>query len=158
MYSKCGVDKQEHTERYLYRPVNAWDTTKELLEVDAVGGGCLLVKNSIFKRLKLKLPKYKEENESVPIKDCCMYFDHTPYHTEDMVFCRYVREILNENIYVDPSLMCGHLQKKIVEAKDFVDSKKLTLCEMLGFEKVKSMTVQEIVEFDTYKWKEEHKE
>jgi len=158
MYDTEARGGYKHGEHYYYKSVTGWDTTQKLIEVDGCGGGCLLVDNTIFKDLQKHLFEHKglSDGDITKIPSIRMYFKMTPHHTEDFTFCNHVKEHLKESIYVDPSIMCGHIQEKIVKGKDFLVSKQIEVSSRVGSDEMTKMTAKDIIEFDMSLWDKEH--
>jgi len=97
-------------------PVAKWsgryDSIREykqdsLIEIDACGAGCLLIKAEVFKRLKLPYFWYIPKSEDKPRKG------------EDFYFCEKAREA-GFKIFCDTSILCKHIGTKYV-SKDHWD-------------------------------------
>lgn len=84
--------------------IGDWDKDVELFEVGSSGGGCLLVKKSVFDRIKKEL---KEEP-----------FDIIPPFSEDHSFFQRLRK-LGIKAYCDPSIEFPHLTFKALTLKDY---------------------------------------
>jgi len=72
-----------------------------LIEIDACGAGCMLIKAEIFKKLKLPYFWYIPKSEDKPRKG------------EDFYFCEKVKEA-GYKIYCDTSIICKHIGKKLI--------------------------------------------
>lgn len=86
----------------LYKPILEYSG---LMEVDAVGAGCLLVKRSVFD--SLEKPWFKKTEL-----------------TEDFYFCRKARE-RGFKIYLDSTVKCGHLTEVVINEDYFKAAKGL---------------------------------
>ena len=75
-----------------------------LLEIDACGAGCMLIKAEVFKKLKLPYFQYIPKGENNPRKG------------EDFYFCEKAKEE-GYNIFCDTSIICKHIGKKYVVAE-----------------------------------------
>lgn len=91
-----------------YRPVGSWRPQEEgsegLFQVDAAGGGCLMVRRKVFDRIK------KELNEEP--------FDRLHPFGEDMSFFKRL-ERLDIKCYCDAKIECFHLQTRGITLEDY---------------------------------------
>ena len=94
--------KRAKLEMAKYEPM--YEYPKGLVEVDATGGGCLLIKTDVFK--KLKKP----------------WFVKNHVYGEDTYFCELARRA-GFKIFVDTNLVCGHLGDKEIIDEDLWLSK-----------------------------------
>ena len=85
-------------------PVLNWTREAELIQVGAVGAGCLLVKREVFKRITTELG----ENP----------FDILPGLSEDYSFCLRCHE-LDIPVFVAPKIECHHLVTTPLSIADF---------------------------------------
>lgn len=76
-----------------------------LVEVDAIGTGCMLINTDVFKQLPVPYFNY----ELAPDKNRLM--------TEDNVFCRNAQNA-GIKIYCDTNIRCGHIGEMIVTPSD----------------------------------------
>ncbi len=93
-----------------YRPIASWraeDETslvKDIFPIDGCGGGCLLIRRSVFSRIK-------EELREEP-------FDRKFPLGEDLSFCKRC-ELLGIKIYCDARIECHHLQIRQTSLSDY---------------------------------------
>jgi GT2 family glycosyltransferase len=87
-------------------PIAEWEEG-ELLRVDSVGAGCLLVHRSVFLKLFLH---YSES--PVP------FFAAVENHDEDEVFCSRLSE-MGIPVYVDTSTILGHCKRTVIDESDY---------------------------------------
>jgi len=73
-------------------------TQGDLIEVDATGGGCLLINMEVFERLEKPYFDYRIEKSGIK----------ETFFSEDLVFCEKVRAA-GYKIHVDTTVRCGHL-------------------------------------------------
>jgi len=92
---KC-IDKEKH--KYEVIPPNQW---QDLMEVDATGCGCMLIKRFVFE--KISKPWFEFGYSKELQKDV----------GEDIIFCEKARD-LGFKIYVDLTTKCGHITTKII--------------------------------------------
>lgn len=85
-------------------PLAEWDRTADIIPVGAVGGGALLVKKEVFKRIKSEL------NE--------MPFQITEGLSEDYSFCRRCRK-LGIPIHLAPQVETHHLIRHALSVDDY---------------------------------------
>mgnify|MGYP001559767756 FL=1 len=78
-------------------------TRQDLIEVDGVGAGCLLVHRRVFEAIE---KPYFQCNPGTPIG-------------EDFYFCRKA-QAAGFKIYVDPGILCGHRQKDLIGYRHFL--------------------------------------
>ena len=78
-----------------------------LVEVDAVGTGCLLVKREAFEKIGFPWFYYHTYDDGV-------------WHTEDVIFCRTAKK-KGLKIFVDTDVKCGHIISYEITEKDWVD-------------------------------------
>ena len=95
IYEKVSKGKYEIIERY---------ESGKLIEVDAVGGACMLIKTKVFQSLKKPYFWYIPENEEIGEKG------------EDIYFCEKMKEA-GYRIYCDTSIICKHIGKTIIDEK-----------------------------------------
>ena len=84
-----------------YESIDEW-TPGELVEVDAMGGGCTMFEMEVFK--KLPYPWYRD-NKPVPAG--------SPPIGEDIALCQDLKD-LGYRLYVDTAVPAGHLATMIV--------------------------------------------
>lgn len=140
---KVPFSTSETTPRHTYWPIVDYPDTPDLLEVDAIGAGCLMIRREVFERmaeqqeeedarlvalmqeLEKRLPKatwakpgaYELLQEHVRVMD--PWFEFLTDEGEDMYFCRKARH-LGYKIYVDLSVKCQHLGTVPVEEQHFL--------------------------------------
>lgn len=81
-----------------------------VIECDAVGAGCLLIKRDVFEKLLDKVKSADGQSQ---------FFVTTPTIGEDIFFC----ELAKQNsfqIFCDTSVKCGHIELSVIEEKDFL--------------------------------------
>jgi GT2 family glycosyltransferase len=78
-----------------------------LIEIDACGAGCLLIKAEVFKKLKRPYFQYIPKGENNPRKG------------EDFYFCEKAKEA-GYKIFCDTSIICKHIGTKCI-SKDHWD-------------------------------------
>lgn len=88
---------------------NRYDAIQEykkdsLIEVDSCGGGCLLIKSDVFRKIKKPYFQYIPKGEDHPRKG------------EDFYFCEKVRDA-GIKIFADTSVICKHIGKKYITAE-----------------------------------------
>ena len=100
MYNDISKDGE-----YAFEPIDNWKKNR-LIEVDAIGCGCVLIKTKVFMKIKPPFfyPLYSQSNKSLT--------------SEDIAFCVRAREA-GFKIYVDTALQCGHIGKQIIGLKEF---------------------------------------
>ena len=84
-----------------------------LVECDAVGAGCLLIKRGVFESLTGKVNVAEGVSQ---------FFVTTPTVGEDIFFC----ELAKENgfkVHCDTSVKCGHIELSVIGEKDFFKNK-----------------------------------
>lgn len=64
--------------------------TPSLLECDALGTGCIMINRAVFEAMEPP------------------WWEYRGGESEDLTFCWRVRHELNEKVYVDQSIICGH--------------------------------------------------
>lgn len=84
--------------------LNSWPKGTRHLPVDLVGGGCLLVKSFVFKKIRKEL----DQNP----------FDLIQGMSEDYSFCKRC-EMLGIPIILCPQIECHHTVPHLLSAKDF---------------------------------------
>ena len=89
--------------------------TGELIDVDATGCACLLVKTEVFNKIKQ------------PWFDFSVYKE-TECKGEDVLFCEKVRAA-GYKIYVDTGLECGHISDRVIGSNDWRKPTVLTFDE-----------------------------
>jgi GT2 family glycosyltransferase len=83
-----------------------------LIEIDSCGGGCLLIKAEVFKKLKRPYFQYVPKGENNPRKG------------EDFYFCEKAKEA-GYKIFCDTSIICKHIGKKYVGPELWEYSKEM---------------------------------
>jgi len=73
----------------------------KLIEIDACGAGCMLIKRKVFDKLKQPYFQYIPRGEKTPRKG------------EDMFFCEKVKKA-GFKIYADTSVICKHIGTKFI--------------------------------------------
>jgi hypothetical protein len=93
-----------------------------LVEVDAVGAGCLLINVPlVLAKLSEQLPSFELLNpDTGQTLKCWKFFEtivqgKTCFLSEDVVFCSRVRHQLGYKIFLDTSIRCGHLTGVMVK-------------------------------------------
>lgn len=95
-----------------YDPILDYDDDK-LMEVDACGAGCLLVKTEVFKKLKLPYFKSNEVEGGLP---------------EDHYFCKKLRDA-GFKIHCDTSVKCSHMSAGPIDSRTWVNIKEKVKAE-----------------------------
>ena len=89
-------------------PIQNYEKNK-IVEADAVGAGCLLIKRSVFEKL----------SQFVKTADGAQqFFVTTPTIGEDIFFCELAKKH-GFKIFCDTSARCGHIELSVIEEKDF---------------------------------------
>jgi glycosyltransferase involved in cell wall biosynthesis len=98
----------------------------QLIEVDACGAGCLLIKKEVFKKIKQPYFNYIPSGEKTNRKG------------EDYYFCEQAKKA-GYKIYCDTSIICGHLGTKVVGPDHWEISRQrlLDIEKQMGPEKFK---------------------
>lgn len=95
-------------DRQTYNPIVKWPEN-QIIEVDAVGAGCLLIDVRVFDVLdKLKLPWFEWQ-----IKDPA---EQGGKFSEDFAFCRYAQQA-GFKIYCHTGIKCLHEQMRALDYK-----------------------------------------
>lgn len=84
--------------------IGKWDKNAELFEIGSAGGGCLMIKRSVFQRIKKEL-----KQEPFDIK--------FPFSEDHSFFYRLKK--LGITPYCDPSIQLPHLTYKAIDLNDF---------------------------------------
>lgn len=84
-----------------------------LLECDAVGAGCLLIKKGVFENLAGKVKV---------VEGVSQFFVTTPTVGEDIFFCELAMKG-GFKVYCDTSVKCGHIELSVIEEKDYFKNK-----------------------------------
>lgn len=87
-----------------FRQLTEWPKGTEIMPIATVGGGCLLVKNSVFAKIRRELK--------------CEPFDLIGGLSEDYSFCARAWE-LKIPVYLCPQIQVHHYVPHILDAKDF---------------------------------------
>ncbi len=97
-----------------------------LIEIDACGAGCMLIKADVFKKLKQPYYHYIPKSDTEPRKG------------EDFYFCEKAKEA-GYQIYADTSVMCKHIGRKFIGAEHWNISLDMIkeMREKMGEEKFK---------------------
>lgn len=77
-----------------FLPLADWDRTAESMDVGAVGGGCLLVRRDLFKRMRARFK--------------CEPFDQIGGMSEDFSFCRRA-VLMGERVVLCPQVQSHHI-------------------------------------------------
>jgi len=103
-----------------------------LIEIDACGGGCLLIKKEVFDKLEKPYFHYIPRGEKTLRKG------------EDLYFCEKAKEA-GFKIYCDTSVKCGHMGTKVITSDYWEISKQRLkdLEESLGKEKFEELKKQQ---------------
>lgn len=86
-----------------FMPMAEWDRGARVLDVGAVGGGCLLVRNSLFKRMRAAFK--------------CEPFDQIGGISEDYSFCRRAVQ-MGERIVLCPQIESHHIIRSALSVRD----------------------------------------
>lgn len=124
---KDDLDKDDPTAKWTGRYDTIQDYKKDsLIEIDACGAGCLLIKTEVFKRLKLPYFWYIPKSEDKPRKG------------EDFYFCEKAKEA-GYKIFCDTSIMCKHIGTKYITKEHWDTSLDMLkqMEEKMGKEKFK---------------------
>ena len=97
-FPQIFLKNKENAEKY--DCVENYERDK-LIEIDACGGGCMLIKGEIFKKLKKPYFWYIPSGENTLRKG------------EDLYFCEKVKEA-GYKIFCDTSIICKHIGRKLV--------------------------------------------
>lgn len=81
-----------------------WDNNVDLFEIGSSGAGCLMVRRSVFEKIKMKL----KENP----------FDISEPYSEDHSFFHRLRK-LKIKAYCSPKIFCNHLVIKEITINDY---------------------------------------
>lgn len=87
-----------------YDQLADWDRKAEIFEIGSSGGGCLLVKRSVYQRI------YKELREEP--------FSISPPYSEDHSFFNRIRK-LGIKAYVAPQVQAAHLEVRPILTEDY---------------------------------------
>ena len=107
-FPQIFTKNKEVTERYDSVENYAKDS---LIEIDACGAGCLLIKTEVFKKLKKPYFQYIPKGENNPRKG------------EDFYFCEKAKEA-GYKIWCDTSIQCKHIGNYYINANDWEYSLK----------------------------------
>lgn len=88
-----------------YTPLVDWDRSAESIDVGAVGGGCLLVRRSLFTRMRAAFK--------------CEPFDQIGGISEDFSFCRRAVQ-MGERILLCPQIESHHTIRSLLSIRDYV--------------------------------------
>lgn len=117
-------------ERYHpYKPAVFWKDTdgdyalkdipqNKLVECDAIGTGCLLIKTSVFEKLEKPYFEYRLGKYGT--------FNDNKFFSEDIVFCETCKS-KGMTIYCDTSIKCGHLLTDVEVTEEFWNNSKKSL-------------------------------
>lgn len=83
----------------------------DLVECDAVGAGCLLIKKEVFEKLKSHAKLVDSQHQ---------FFVTTPTVGEDIFFCELAKK-QGLQIFCNTSVKCGHIELSVIEEKDFLN-------------------------------------
>lgn len=109
-----------------------FDIPEGLIQIDACGGGCLLIKKEVFEKLKKPYFQYIPKGEDTLRKG------------EDLYFCEKAKKA-GFKIYCDTSVKCGHIGTKVV-GENYWELSKQRLREIekqLGKEKFEKLKRQQ---------------
>lgn len=101
-------DKQEN-----FLPLGAWDPEQPLFQVAAAGAGCLLVRRSVFDRIKTELHEGP--------------FDIIPPCSEDLSFFKRLQR-LGIPVFCDSRIEVNHLHLQPITLEDY-DTRTIELAE-----------------------------
>jgi hypothetical protein len=87
------------------RPIGAWEKTVPIFEVGSAGAGCLLVKRSVYNRIKDEL--HEEPFDIIH-----------PYSEDNSFFLRLKR--LGIKPYCNANIECGHITMKPATLSDYM--------------------------------------
>jgi teichuronic acid biosynthesis glycosyltransferase TuaG len=119
----------------------------QLVEVDATGGACLLVKREVYEKIRedecrLRVEKefggpfdsnsHAGERYRVLLSEYCDWWSITdhPGHSEDLAFCDRVRTA-GYKIFVDTSLDIGHIGQVIVNSAFAELNREFEFCQTM---------------------------
>jgi hypothetical protein len=98
---------------YVFKPLDLSKklNNKELVEVEHVGTGFMLIKRQVFETLAEVLPKYFEVLSHGNRKETIDFFGHATVNNEfwgeDVSFCKRVQDA-GMKVYVAPWVQCSH--------------------------------------------------
>ena len=81
-----------------------------VVDCDAVGAGCLLIRREVFESLKSSVKLVDGQHQ---------FFVTTPTAGEDIFFCELAKK-QGFQIFCDTSVKCGHIELSVIEEKDFL--------------------------------------
>jgi len=87
------------------QPLGDWDRSADAIDVGAVGGGCLLVRTELFKRMRAAFK--------------CEPFDQIGGISEDFSFCRRAVQ-MGERVVLCPQIESHHMTKNVLSIRDYV--------------------------------------
>lgn len=87
------------------QPLGDWDRSADAIDVGAVGGGCLLVRTELFKRMRAAFK--------------CEPFDQIGGISEDFSFCRRAVQ-MGERVVLCPQIESHHVIRSILSVRDHV--------------------------------------
>lgn len=91
----------------------------QLMEVDGVGAGCLLMHSSVFEKLKPTVEQFDlQDPVTKEVLTCSKFFEYLVHHnvnlSEDIVMSSRVRG-LGYKVFCDLGIKCGHLTTVMVK-------------------------------------------
>ena len=98
-------------EQYYILKEEEWVNKEELIEVDATGTGCILIKTDVFLDMKQPWFEFIKNDDGVVVG-------------EDINFCKKAKD-LGYNIYIDPSIKVNHMSNLEVDELTYFIHKKL---------------------------------
>lgn len=100
-----------------FMPMAEWDRRARVLDVGAVGGGCLLVKTELFRRMRAAFK--------------CEPFDQIGNISEDYSFCRRAVQ-MGERIVLAPQVESHHLIRSALSVRDVAPRGDIKVVPMQG--------------------------